>query len=217
MSNIFIIGATGGVGSRLNSILVKAGHRVSALHRKPEQADALRAVGVDPYLGDLTEMSARDLTNATKGSDVIVFTAGAAGSGLDRTSAIDGDGVNKTIDAARANNISRVYLVSAFMDALRDKPLNEGFEYYMKVKRQADNVLAATELNWVILRPGTLVDEGTDGLVNANLAIPYGTVARGNVAATLAALIDTPEIRREVIEVTDGNTPVRDAIKSLMR
>ncbi len=217
MSQIFIIGATGGVGSQLSSILVEAGHRIAALHRRPEQAEALRAAGAKPFRGDLMEMSADVLINATKGSDIIVFSAGAAGSGLDRTSAIDGEGVIKTIEAARANNIPRVYLVSAFMDALRNKPLNEKFEHYMKVKRDADTALAATELDWVILRPGTLVNEGTNGLVNANLAIPYGTVTRRNVAATLAVLIDTPEIRREIIELTDGGTPVRDAINSLKR
>ena len=217
MSDIFLIGATGGVGSKLIPMLIEAGHQVTALHRNREQADALRNAGVEPYLGDIIEMSAEGLAHAAKGSDVIVFTAGAAGSGLDRTSAIDGEGVIKTIDAAKANNISCVYLVSAFMDALRGKPLNENFEHYMRMKRQADTALVASELDWVILRPGTLVNEDANGLVNAGRAIPYGAVARGNVAAMLAALIETPAIRQEIIELTDGNTPVRDAINSLLR
>ena len=162
-------------------------------------------------------MTADDFTNVTEHSDVIVFSAGAAGSGLERTSAIDGEGVIKTIHAAKENGISRVYLVSAFMDAIRDQPKRAGFEHYMKVKRQADNALVASGLEWVILRPGTLISEDGDGLVNANLAIPYGTVARGNVAAMLAALIETPAIRREIIELTDGDVPVQDAVISLQR
>ena len=87
----------------------------------------------------------------------------------------------------------------------------------MKMKREADNALVASDLEWVILRPGTLISEDGNGLVNANRAIPYGKVARGNVAATLAALIDSPEINREIIELTNGNTPVLDAIRSLRR
>jgi len=87
----------------------------------------------------------------------------------------------------------------------------------MRVKRKADNALVASGLEWVILRAGTLISKDGDGLINANLAIPYGPVARGNVAATLAALIETPEIRREIIELTDGNIPVQDAIMSLQR
>lgn len=217
MSNVFIVGATGGVGFRLGPILVTAGHKVTGLYRKAEQANNLSDAGITPRLGDIMDMTADDLANATKGSDVIVFAAGAAGSGLERTSAIDGEGVVKTIQAAQANGISRIYLVSAFMDAIRDQPRKEGFEHYMKVKRKADNALVASGLDWVILRPGTLVSEDGDGLVNANLAIPYGKVARGNVAATLAALIDTPAIRREIIELTDGDVPARDAVMSLVR
>ena len=35
MSKVFIIGATGGVGSRLGPMLVEAGHDVTGLHRQP--------------------------------------------------------------------------------------------------------------------------------------------------------------------------------------
>jgi len=217
MSKIFIIGATGGVGSRLGPMLVDAGHDVAGLHRKPEQADWLENAGITPRLGDIMTMAAEDLAELTRDCDVVVFSAGAAGSGLERTTAIDGEGVIKTIHAARANGIARVYLVSAFMDAGRAQPRKDGFEHYMKVKRQADNALAASELDWVILRPGTLVSEDGNGLVNAGLAIRYGCVARGSVAKMLAALIDTPAIRREIIELTDGDIPVPDAVMLLQR
>ena len=217
MSRIFIIGATGGVGSRLGPMLVDAGHDVTGLHRKPEQAGKLENAGITPRLGDIMTMAAEDLAELTRDCDVVVFSAGAAGSGLERTTAIDGEGVIKTIHAARANGIARVYLVSAFMDAGRAQPRKDGFEHYMKVKRQADNALAASDLDWVILRPGTLVSEDGNGLVNAGLAITYGCVARGSVAKMLAALIDTPAIRREIIELTDGDFPVPDAVSLLQR
>lgn len=217
MSKIFIIGATGGVGSKLGPILVEAGHDVTGLHRKPEQASYLANSGIKPCLGDLMKMTAEGLVGFTKDVDVIVFSAGAAGSGLERTSAIDGDGVIKTIHAAKENGISRIYLVSAFMDAGRDTPGSDGFEHYMAVKRKADNDLVASGLDWVILRPGALTDEDGDGLVNANLAVPFGPVARGNVAAVLTALIDRPEIKREIIELTDGDVPVQEAVKLLRR
>jgi len=217
MSKVFIIGATGGVGSRLGPMLVEAGHDVTGLHRHPDQADKLLSAGITPWLGDIMFMSVEDLAAATRDCDVVVFSAGAAGSGPERTTAIDGEGVIKTVHAARANDIARVYLVSAFMDAGRAQPRKTGFEHYMKMKRQADNALAASELDWVILRPGTLVSEDGNGGVNAGLAISYGSVARGNVARMLAALIDTPAIRREIIELTDGDILVPDAVMSLQR
>ncbi|MBA2113055.1 SDR family oxidoreductase [Bremerella alba] len=217
MSHVFIIGSTGGVGSRLVPKLIEAGHAVTGLHRKPEQAETLQATGAKAYLGDIIDMSAEDLTAATQGCDVLVFSAGAAGSGPDRTTAIDGAGAVKMMDAAKANGIQRVYLVSVFPDARRDAERKEGFEHYMRTKRMADNALAATDLDWVILRPGTLVTEEGDSNVNAGLAIPYGNVARGSVAAFLAELIERPEIRREIIELTDGDVGVKEAVAALVR
>ncbi len=217
MSHVFIIGSTGGVGSRLVPKLVTAGHEVTGLHRKPEQAEQLQAAGAKGVLADIIDITTEQLAEATKGCDVLVFSAGAAGSGPERTTAIDGGGVIKMMDAAKANGITRLYVVSAFPDARRDAERKEGFEHYIKTKRMADNALAATDFDWVILRPGTLVTEEGNGQVAAGLALPYGNVARGNVAAVLAELIDTPQIRREIIELTDGDVPVKEAIQKLVR
>ena len=59
MSKIFIIGATGGVGSRLGPMLVDAGHDVTGLHRKPEQAGKLENAGITPRLGDIIDHDRR--------------------------------------------------------------------------------------------------------------------------------------------------------------
>lgn len=217
MSKISIIGATGGVGSKLGPMLINAGHQVSALHRKPEQASDLTIAGMIPCHGDIMNMSVEDFVRFTHSSDAIVFSAGAAGSGLERTSAIDGEGVSKAIQAAIKNGISRFYLVSAFMDAGRDMPKNDNFEHYMRVKRQADNALVASDLKWVIVRPGALSDQKGDGLVNAKQAIPFGPVSRSNVAAVLAALVENPDIQHEIIELTDGDMSAHDAVNALRR
>lgn len=217
MPKIFLMGATGGVGHRLGPLLRQAGHEVVGLHRKSEQAQALSDAGVVPVLGDIIAMTVDDLVEAARGCDVIVFSAGAAGSGLERTIAIDGDGPGKAIAAASRLGISRFYLVSAFPESAREKPRNERFEHYMREKKRADVDVAQSGLDWVILRPGTLVHEDGDDGVTLGPAVPYGPVARGNVARVLAALIDHPEIRREIFELTDGPTPVAEAITALVR
>ncbi len=217
MSKVFIIGATGGIGHRLSPMLVNAGYKVIGLHRKPEQADELRKAGVSPVEGDFIDMSVDDLAAAMSGADTVVFSAGAAGSGLERTTAIDGEGPAKVISAMKQQEIHRLYLVSAFPEAGRGKEPKPGFEHYMKMKKQADADVVSSGLDWVILRPGTLLHEDGDNQVSAGLAIPYGTVKRGNVAAFLAELIETPAINREIIELTDGDTPVTEAAQSLVR
>lgn len=217
MSNIFLIGATGGVGSRLGPKLVGAGHAVKGLHRKPEQAGDLREHGVEPVYGNIIDMTADDIASAMTGCDTAIFSAGAAGSGRDKTTAIDGEGPEKLIEAARATGVNRIYMVSVIMDAGRDRNTSDDFEHYMAMKRRADAALATSGIDYVILRPGTLKDDDGDGKVMAGRAITYGDVARGNVAATLAELIGVPEITNEIIELTNGETPVSDAVARLKR
>jgi len=214
---ILLIGATGGVGRRLLPLLQAKGHQVVGLHRKPEQAAAIADAGGQPLLGDIIDMVVEDFVAAAEGCDGIVFSAGAAGSGLDRTTAIDGDGPIKLIEAARRTGISRFYIVSAFPEAGRHRERNERFEHYMAEKKRADVAVAASDLDWVILRPGRLLHEEGTGSVTLGPAVPYGDVARGNVARVLAELIERPQIRREILELTDGATPVEEAIERLHR
>ena len=213
MSHIFLVGATGGVGSRLGPMLVKAGHRVTALHRKPAQAAALKDRGMEPVEGDIIEMSAADFATAMGKADTVVFSAGAAGSGDERATAIDGDGPIKLLEAMRETGARRIYVVSVFPEAGRTKDLGDGFEHYMAEKKRADVAVTASDRDWVLVRPGTLHDADGTGEVRLGAAIPYGDVARGHVAQVLAQLIDTPSIRCEVLELTDGDTPVPDAVQ----
>ncbi len=119
--------------------------------------------------------------------------------------------------AAEQADVPRFMLVSAFPDAGRGKTPSEGFENYMRVKRQADAELVASRLEWVILRPGTLTDEAGTGRIHADLAIPYGVVPRADVAATLVGLIEQPAIKYQIIELTQGDSPIDEALQRLQR
>lgn len=76
--------------------------------------------------------------------------------------------------------------------------------------------LAASDLDWVILRPGTLLDSPGSGKVHVGLAIPYGDVPRDDVAAALLQIIEQPGVSRVIIELTQGSTPVNEAIQSFV-
>ena len=217
MSRVFFIGATGGVAHRLLPQLIAQGHEVTALHRKPEQADSLKQQGAKPVEGDMMSLTRDDYKALLQDQEVIVFSAGAAGSGKDRTSKIDGDIPALLTELAEELGIQRFYLVSAFPEAGRTKGLGEGFEHYMQVKKTADARLVKSSLDWVILRPGTLLDEDADDKVSLDYALTYGSVKRGNVANTLAALIAKPTISRQIIELTDGDEPLSEAIERLQR
>ncbi len=217
MTGIFIIGGAGGVGRRLGPMLAARGAGVGAMARRPDQLDSLRARGVTPVAGDLTALDAAGLSGLMQGSGAVVFTAGAGGTGgPERTTAVDGEGMEKAVSAAQAARISRFLLVSVIPDALRGAASpGERFEHYMRIKRRADNHLAQSGLDWVILRPGTLTDQPGTGKVRAGAAVPYGDVSRDNVATVLAEIIATPGLSRRVIEVTDGDIPAAQAIGDL--
>lgn len=217
MAHIFIVGATGGVGSRLHPILTVAGHSVTALHRKPEQAEPLDKAGVTPVEGNIIDMDAAALAKAMAGADAIVFSAGAAGTGRDRATKIDGDGPIKLIEAAGQAGVKRLYVVSVIPDAGRAADLGDDFEHYMAEKKRADVAVAHSDLDWVLLRPGTLTDEDGSGTVDLNRAVAYGDVSRDNVAAVLAELLETPAVRKEALELVDGGTPVAQAVMALKR
>lgn len=212
---MFIVGAAGKVGARTARRLAASGHQVRALHRKPEQAAALAAVGAETVAGDLTALDAAGLAGLIGDADTLVFSAGAGGAGIEVTNAIDGRGLELAVAAARQAGVARFLLVSVFPDALRDGERSEGFENYIRVKKLADAHLVASGLDYVILRPGTLSDAAGTGKVQADLAIPYGTVPRDDVAEALAGIVEAPKLSRIIIELTAGDTPIAEALSRL--
>ncbi len=213
---IFQIGAAGGVGRRLVALLHAQGHQVTGMHRAGGQESVIQEAGGTPVVGDLIGDSMASLADRLAGHDAVVFSAGAHGTGADQTTAIDGQGLEKAVGAATSAGVRRFVLVSVFMDAARDQPRSEGFEHYMSVKRAADVCLAASELDWLILRPGVLLDEPGTGLVNAGTSIAYGAVPRDDVAAFIAASIFESDLNRTDIELTAGDVPIPDAIDRLI-
>jgi uncharacterized protein YbjT (DUF2867 family) len=214
--NVFIIGITGGTGSRVAGLLAKQGDSVSGLYRRPEQIAALRAVGANGTLGDVSTISEQELASAASGSDVVAFTAGAGAKDKDTMiDAVDGDGVRKAA-AARSAGISRLLVVSVFPEAWRERHMPKSFERYMAAKKRADVDLVRSELDWVILRPSALTNDPGTGSVNLGPAEIHIDISRDDVAATIATLLHSPGVRRRILEVTAGSTPIGSAVTGLL-
>jgi uncharacterized protein YbjT (DUF2867 family) len=214
---VFQIGAAGGVGRRLSRLLAERGDRISGMHRRPDQVDTVRGSGATPLTGDLINDSVQVLAQKISGHDAVVFSAGAHGTGMDQTTAIDGTGARKAADAAVLAGVPRFVLVSVFPDALRDQEPSEAFEHYMKTKKTADVHLTRSGLDWIIVRPGTLTDRPGTGQVTAGPAVEYGEVSRDDVAAFIDAALHEPALSRVIVELTSGETPVADAVVQLAK
>lgn len=70
---ILIVGATGYVGSAIAQVLKAYGHEISGLARSDSSAKTLRAAGITPVIGDLSEPSV--LIGPIVANDVVIFAA----------------------------------------------------------------------------------------------------------------------------------------------
>lgn len=214
---VFLIGAAGGVGRRLATHLRERGDAASGMHRSGDQRDVIASAGAAPVAGDLVADSVEELAAKIAGHDAVVFSAGAHGTGQDQTTLIDGKGLEKAADAAAKAGASAFVLVSAFPDSERASGLGEGFEHYIKVKRGAEVYLTRTDLDWIIVRPGQLLDEPGDGLITAGLALRESPIRRDNVAQFIVEALHSPELNRMIVEITDGQTPIAEAVSQVAR
>lgn len=213
--NVLVIGANGQIGKHLVEQLAQEGkHQVTAMIRKPEQADALKELGAQVVMGDL-EGTVDELAEVMKDQNAIVFTAGSGGStGPDKTLLIDLDGAVKTMEAAEKQGISRYILVSAYGADQRSKWPEEIKPYYV-AKHFADRALFASDLNYTIIRPGGLKNEPGTGKVAVGTDLKPGSIAREDVACVIAASLQEEKTYRMAFDLVAGDDSVPDALSKL--
>ncbi|WP_069761037.1 NAD(P)H-binding protein [Streptomyces sp. LUP47B] len=215
--DVFIIGITGGIGGLLAQKLRSRGDTVHGLVRRDDQRAELATRGVVAQVGDLSSMTVEQLAAAFGDVDVIVFSAGSNGGTKEVTTAIDGDGVVKAIEAAGRAGVERFALVSVLPESWRERDLGEEVEYYFALKKGADIALSRSDLNWLILRPSLLLDGPGTGTVSLGPAEFHGEITRDDVAATLAELLHEPRIGRQILELNTGSTPIEEAVRANVR
>jgi len=70
---IFVTGAGGFIGGSIAARLVRDGHQVNGLIRRPEQADELKALGIEPVIGSLDDRAL--LIAQAKAADGVINAA----------------------------------------------------------------------------------------------------------------------------------------------
>ena len=108
-------------------------------------------------------------------------------------------------------------MVSVLPEAGRGRELDEDVEFYFAVKKLIDVAVSESDLDWLILRPSALVNQAGIGAVALGPAQPHDEIFREDVAATLAELLHEPRIRRRILELTQGPTPIVTAVQANIR
>jgi uncharacterized protein YbjT (DUF2867 family) len=87
---------------------------------------------------------------------------------------------------------------------------------YLRAKADADEHVMRLDLDWTIVRPGSLTDDPGTGLVELSTELGRrGPVPRDDVALVLAESLREPATVRKVFEVFAGDAPVADALRAL--
>jgi nucleoside-diphosphate-sugar epimerase len=207
---VAIAGGHGQIALRLTRLLSERGDEVRSLIRNPDHADDVREAGGDPVVCDLEEADDALVANAVRGADAVVFAAGAGpGSGSQRKGTMDLGGAVKLIAAAKAGGIRRYVMVSS-INADPDHPGDDTFSVYLRAKGEADAELAASGLDYTIVRPGPLTNDPGTGRVALDAG--RGDVTRDDVAGVLAAALHEPDTIGRTFELSGGDTPIDEAL-----
>jgi uncharacterized protein YbjT (DUF2867 family) len=145
-----------------------------------------------------------------------VFAAGAGpGSGPERKRTVDLGGATKLIDAARELGVARYVMVSS-MGTQDVEHAPEQMRPYLTAKREADDALQSSGLDWTIVRPGRLTDAPGTGTVDAARALGRsGEITRDDTALVLLEALRQPGTIRVAFDVLEGPTPVAEALRAL--
>jgi nucleoside-diphosphate-sugar epimerase len=211
---VVIAGGHGKIAQLLATRLHAAGHETVGLIRHPGHEADLESSGARPYLLDLEGASVADVADALKDADAAVFAAGAGpGSSTERKYSVDLGGSVLLADGAVQAGVPRFVQISTMgAGAAPAAGTDEVWAAYLDAKTKAEEDLRRRDLAWTILRPGALTDDAGTGEVLLTEDAGRGSVPRADVAAVLAALLETGAAVRQTLELRSGDTPVREAV-----
>lgn len=214
MSHVAVVGGHGKVARHLHPLLREAGLTPVALVRSDDQRAAVEELGAHARLLDIEHADAQAFGDAFAGCEAVVFTAGGGPDGnIERKRTVDLEGAVKSIQGAHAAGITRFVQVSA-IDV--DKPPPEDaapvWKAYVEAKREADEVLRVSGLDWTILRPGRLTDDPGTGRVALGEDVPRAEIPRADVAAVIAAVLDDEATHGRQWNLVGGEVPVEEAV-----
>jgi uncharacterized protein YbjT (DUF2867 family) len=212
---VAIAGGNGQIARRLAKILSQRGDQVVAIIRNRDHTSDVREAGAEAAVVDLEHASEDDVAQAITGSDAVVFSAGAGpGSGPARKETMDYGGAVKLIEAAKQAGVRRYVIVSS-MGADPDAPGDDTFAVYLRAKGRADNAVRASGLDVTVVRPGGLTNDPGTGRVSLDEGLRSGRVPRDDVAAVLAAVLDSPNTIGRTVDLIGGDTPIAEAVAAI--
>lgn len=215
---IAIVGGYGKISRRLAPLLRERGDAVVPLVRRAEQAAVLLDLGARPRFLDIERADVDAFAAAFDGVDAVVFAAGGGADGnVLRKRSVDLEGAIKSLAGCAAAGVRRYVQISAIgVDAKVGLDESAAWASYVVAKRDSDEAVRESGLDWTILRPATLLDTpGTDRVTLGSDLEPQG-VTRDDVAATIAAVLDEPRAIGRQWDLVGGDASVAAALEAAL-
>ena len=209
--NVFVAGASRGVGFEVAKGLAQKGYRVVALVRTFDARSQLESLGVSVEIGDALDADFVNKAMQGFGSEpfAVVTTLGGKGFTRDQPRA-DYLGNRHLVDAVKSQPCQRFILVSSIgvresAVALPAQAL-ETLRLALLAKAKAEEHLIASGLPFTIVRPGGLLSEpatGT-GVLVADESVA-GSITRTDVADLVVQCLASPKAENQVLSAVDRN------------
>ena len=213
---IVIAGGHGQIARQFSRLVTETGHQPVGMVRSPEHITDLEQDGAEPAMIDLETADLAEMTDIVRGADAVLFAAGGGPDGnAQRKETVDKGAAIMLADAAEAAGVRRYVMVSA-MGTHDVEHAAEAMRPYLQAKKDADDALIASGLDWTIVRPGRLTDDPGTGTVDAARALSrYGEITRDDTALVLLETLVRPSLARVAFDVLGGPTPVAEALDAL--
>lgn len=209
---IAVIGGSSRTARKLVPKLLLDGHEVISLQRSPSSdlGPALLVSHLDLDAPDAREQMQQGLA----GAEAAVFLAGdPAALNIDRVDlggTVIGTEVAASLSIPRWIQVSALGAVGAVPRYLQKPP----WPRYLEAKAAADRVVAASALDWTIVRPGPLTSGREAGTAHAvPRGAPFSRISRADIAETLVWVLRHPaETTSKTIEVVGGHEPLETTL-----
>lgn len=209
MATVFVVGSHGQTGQEIVKELVEAGYNVRGLVRNQKQAETVKRLGADTFIGELGGV----FTHGLEDADIVICAVGAGRSGSPEE--VDHVGTVRLIEQSVLEGVSRFILISSIgtLDPDHMPPL---LRPYLLAKRQAEKVLEESHLNYTIIRPGGLTNEPATGKVTAAVGSGLtGIISRADVAKATLLSLSISQTEETAFELISGDLSIEEALRSL--
>lgn len=183
---VLIVGASGLIGSAIASRLLAGGHEVIAAARNPPRSDASSLHGARIDLGAISRPD--EWSELLSGVNAVVNCAGVLQDGPGAsTEAVHRFGPTILLEACKRYGVRRVIHFSAIgVD-------REARTIFSQTKRAGDAAVAASDLDWIILRPSVVLGRaayGGSALLRGLSALPVLPIMPGSAPIQAVHLDD---------------------------